>query len=382
MDAFFASVEQLDNPLLKGKPVIVGADPKGGTGRGVVSACSYEARKFGVHSAMPISRAWKLCPGGVFLRPRIMRYSEISRSIFSIFRRFADLVEPLSVDEAFLDLTGSERLFGPAEDLCLKIKRTVFEEVGLVASMGLAPNKFLAKMASDLDKPNGFIVVKPGEAEKFLSPLPISKLWGVGPKSAERLKKMGVKTIGDLTKIPLENLKASFNKAGEDMFRLARGIDDRPVSPDSETKSVSAETTFLEDASDAETLEGELLFLADKVARRLRKLGLAAGSVTLKHRDENFQTSTRTKHLVEPSNLGDEILDAAKQLLARSPNAGSRTRLLGISAGSLVLSGRKQLDLFNAAERNKKQKLAETVDKITCKYGSKAISRARLLRGR
>lgn len=382
MDAFFASVEQLDNPNFAGKPVIVGSDPKGGKGRGVVAACSYEARKFGIHSAMPIGKAWALCPKGIYLRPRLERYALVSQQIFSIFLRFTDLVEPVSVDEAFLDLTGSQRLLGQAEDLARQIKSTVFKETGLSTSVGLAPNKFLAKIASDLDKPDGFLIVDAHGVKQFLDPLPISKLWGVGPKSAERLKRMGINSIGDLLKLPAENLKASFNKAGEDLYRLARGIDDRPVSPGNEAKSIGAETTFSEDVDDREIISLTILSLAEKVAKRLRGQELKAGSVTLKHRDENFNTTTRSMRLAEPSNLCDDLRKAAMELLARSPNAANKTRLLGITATGFIISQQKQLGLFENKEKEKKQILDETMDEITKKFGPAAIARAALLRNK
>ena len=202
MDAFYASVEQLDQPRLEGRAVIVGADPKGGTGRGVVAACSYEARKYGIHSALPISQAWRLCPEGVYLRPRMDRYQEVSRTIMEIFSRYTDMVEPISIDEAFLDVTGSTTLMGPAGQIARDIKAAIKKETGLTASIGVAPNKFLAKIASDLDKPDGFVVVDRNKIESFLAELPISRLWGVGPKTAARLKPFGVHTIGELAAIP------------------------------------------------------------------------------------------------------------------------------------------------------------------------------------
>jgi DNA polymerase-4 len=231
MDAFYASVEQLDHPEYKGKPVIVGADPKGGSGRGVVAACSYEARKFGVRSALPISRAWKLCREGVYVRPRMDRYIEVSKQVMEVFRRYTDLVEPLSIDEAFLDITGSVKLLGPAEQIASAIKKEIKERTGLNASVGLAPNKFLAKIASDLKKPNAFVVVRESEIDTFLHDLPISRLWGVGPKTEQRLREIGFKTIGDVADASRESLVRSLGSLGEHLFQLSHGKDDREVEP-------------------------------------------------------------------------------------------------------------------------------------------------------
>src|SRR5437867_921306 len=236
MDAFYASVEQLDHPEYKGKPVIVGADPKGGRGRGVVAACSYEARRFGVRSALPISRAWKLCPDGVYVRPRMQRYVEVSAQVMEVFRRYTDLVEPLSIDEAFLDITGSARLFGPPEQIAVEVKKEIHRTTGLTASVGLAPNKFLAKIASDLRKPDGLVVVPDKDIEHFLRDLPISRLWGVGPKTEQRLREMGFQTIGQLTAAPRDSLIRSLGSLGEHLFQLARGNDGRPVVPNWEPK--------------------------------------------------------------------------------------------------------------------------------------------------
>ena len=236
MDAFYASVEQLDNPAYKGKPVIVGADPRGGAGRGVVAACSYEARKFGVRSALPISRAWKLCPQGVYVRPRMSRYVEVSHQVMEIFGRYTDLVEPLSIDEAFLDVTGSAALLGTAEQIARKIKSDIRETTELSASVGVAPNKFLAKIASDLRKPDGLVVVQENGIADFLRDLPISRLWGVGPKTEQRLKPLGVKTIGQMAALPRESLIRSFGNLGEHLHQLSHGRDDRPVIPNWEAE--------------------------------------------------------------------------------------------------------------------------------------------------
>ncbi|MHB8763243.1 MAG: DNA polymerase IV, partial [Deferrisomatales bacterium] len=307
MDAFYASVEQLDRPECRGRPVIVGADPREGRGRGVVAACSYEARACGVHSALPISQAWRRCPNGVYLRPRMARYIEVSEQVFGLLGRYTDLVEPLSIDEAFLDVTGSRRLFGAAEAIGREIKAEVRRVLGLVASVGVGPNKFVAKVASDLEKPDGLVVVGPGEAEVFLAPLPASRLWGVGPKTGERLARLGVRTIGDLARRRPEDLRASLGEAGEHLWRLARGIDERPVSAEGGAKSLGAEVTFDEDVADPAQVRRTLLGLADRVARRLRRRGLGARGVTLKLRYESFDTVTRSVTLAEAVDLGDEL---------------------------------------------------------------------------
>src|SRR5438552_14576088 len=229
MDAFYASVEQLDQPQFKGRPVILGADPRAGKGRGVVAACLYEARKFGVRSALPISRAWKLCPEGVYLRPRMKRYAEVSGHVMQVFRHYTDLVEPVSIDEAFLDITGSIALLGAPEKIARSVKQEIRDATGLNASVGLAPNKFLAKIASDLKKPNAFVVVEASEIETFLRDLPISRLWGVGPKTEQRLREMGFKTIGDVAAASRESLVRSLGGLGEHLFQLSHGKDDREV---------------------------------------------------------------------------------------------------------------------------------------------------------
>ena len=293
MDAFYASVEQLDHPAYRGKPVVVGADPRGGSGRGVVAACSYEARKFGIRSAMPISRAYRLCPTAVFVRPRGARYAEMSERIFAILREYTDLMEPLSIDEAFLDVTASQRLFGPAAEIGRMMKARIRSELGLVASIGLAPNKFLAKVGSDLGKPDGFVMVAPGQERAFLDPLPISRLWGVGPKTEARLHQMGFQTIGQIARTPLTTLEDTLGQGGRDLWELANGLDDRPVEPEQEAKSIGAEHTFAEDTADREQIRRTILELADRVGRRLRRDEVLAGGVTLKFRDHRFHTVTR-----------------------------------------------------------------------------------------
>lgn len=381
MDAFYASVEQLDHPAYRGKPVVVGADPRGGSGRGVVAACSYEARPFGIRSAMPISRAFRACPAAIFVRPRMSRYVEMSERIFDILRTYTDLMEPLSIDEAFLDVTASQRLFGPAAEIGRKMKARIRTELGLVASIGLAPNKFLAKVGSDLGKPDGFVVVAPGGERAFLDPLPISRLWGVGPKTEVRLREMGFQTIGQIARTSGEALEEALGQAGRDLWELANGRDDRPVEPEQEAKSIGAEHTFAEDTADRALLRRTLLTLADRVGHRLRRDELLAGGVTLKFRDDRFHTLTRAVILDDPSDVGDELFRAAWGLLGRLDWKGRQVRLLGVTATRLQPAGQSaagQLSLFGR-EPDMRRSLARTVDTIQQRFGSDAITRASLL---
>src|SRR3989442_9201716 len=374
MDAFYASIEQLDHPEYKGRPVIVGADPKAGKGRGVVAACSYEARKFGVHSALPISRAWKLCPQGVYVRPRMDRYVEVSHEVMEVFRRYTDLVEPVSIDEAFLDITGSTALLGAPDKIAQSIKKEIRKMTGLTASIGLASIKFVAKVASDLRKPNGFVIVGEREVEEFLRELPISRLWGVGPKTEVRLHEMGFRTIGELRKASRESLVRSLGSLGEHLYHLAQGKDDRPVVPNSEPKSVGTETTFEEDTDDRELLLRTILELSDHVAERLRKDEYRARKVTLKLRYSNFSTHTKQHSLDRLIQTGDEIAAVARQLFSQFP-LNRKIRLIGVSAGDLH-RGREdpeQLTLF--ATSNPKEKLGHAVDAIKEKFGIDSLRR-------
>src|SRR5712691_3016814 len=368
MDAFYASIEQLDQPEYKGRPVIVGADPKGGKGRGVVAACSYEARKFGVRSALPISRAWKLCPEGVYVRPRMKRYVEVSHQVMAVFRRYTNLVEPLSIDEAFLDITGSTALLGPPESIARSIKTEIRETTGLNASVGLAPNKFLAKIASDLKKPDAFVVVHESEIDAFLRDLPISRLWGVGPKTEQRLHEMGFRTIGELAAASRESLVRSLGSLGEHLYQLSHGNDDRPVVPNWDPKSISSETTFDEDTDNRELLLRTILELSDHVAERLRKDDYRARKVTLKLRYSNFSTHTKQHSLDKLIQTGEEIAAVARNLFSQFP-LDRKIRLIGVSAADLHRDGDdpQQLTLF--APSNDKEKLSHTVDEIKQKFG-------------
>lgn len=384
MDAFFASVEELDHPEYRGLPVIVGADPREGRGRGVVAACSYAARKFGIHSAMPISEAWKRCPQGIFAQPRMERYSELSRAVFAILRRFTDLVEVVSVDEAFLDVTGSRRLFGDGAAIGREIKRLIREELGLVASVGVAPNKFLAKVASDAGKPDGFVVVEPGKEAAFLAGLPIGRLWGVGEKTEEVLKRRGFRTIGDIARAGPARMRAILGDHGEGLARLALGLDERPLVMEEPPKSIGAETTFDEDTDDGERIRATLLHLCDRVAARLRAHGYEAAGVTLKFRDASFHTLTRARMLDVPSALPSDLYPVILELLdAAGWRKGKKVRLLGITAHRIVPSGRiRQPGLFDGKGEEKRRKVESAVDAIRGRYGKPAIRRAATLRRR
>ena len=387
MDAFYASVEQMDHPGLVGKPVIVGADPKEGKGRGVVCACSYEARRFGIHSALPISRAWRLCPTGIFVRPRMSRYQDISDRIFRKFMEFTDMVEPLSIDEAFLDVTGSVRLFGDGQAMARRIKERIRSETGLVASVGVAQNKFLAKVASDLEKPDGLVVVEPGSARAFLDPLPIRRLWGVGEKTAEKLMKKGLRTIGDIAWLDRKSLCTLLGDHGASLHHLACGEDDRPVIPYSTPKTIGNEETFSKDTADREAIHSTLLRLCDKVGGRLRAKQLKASGLTLKFRDESFSTTTRSMLMDQPSDVTRDIYRHALDLLNRTGWHGERkVRLIGITAHRLWEGGtgsEQQLGLFQEAFDNEKLRQAETaVDAIRKRFGTDAVKRGTTNRGR
>jgi DNA polymerase-4 len=373
MDAFYASVEQRDRPELRGLPVIVGADPKG---RGVVSACSYEARVFGVRSAMPISRAYRLCPHGVYLPVHMDKYAHVSTEIMAILGDFTPLVEPVSVDEAFLDLTGTETLWGPPLEAVRQIKARIRAETGLTASAGLAANKFVAKVASDLKKPDGLVVVPAGGEAAFLAPLPIERLWGVGKATAKELQALGVTTIGQLQALSPAVITARLGPHGPDLLALAFGRDARPVEPFSPPKSMGAETTFGRDCTDVARLEDTLRGQSERVARELRAENLAACRVTLKLRWADFRTLTRS-HTGDPTQDGLEIYRRAATLLAREPLI-QPVRLIGVSASTLRPQARGQLPLLDPAAVRREQ-LARAVDRITARYGRSAIVPARLL---
>lgn len=373
MDEFFAAVERLDFPELAGRCILVGGDP---AGRGVVSTASYEARQFGCHSAMPTVTALRLCPQAVLRPVRGQRYREVSRAVFEIFRRFTPLIEPLSIDEAFLDMTGTERLSGTGEQAGGRIKRTIREELGLVASVGVGPNKFLAKLASDLEKPDGLTVIPPGREAEILDPLPISKLWGVGASTEKRLRGMGIRTIRELRLQDARTLRGVFGTRTEAVLRLAAGQDDRPVVPDSLAKSIGQEVTFPTDVSDLPALRSVLLGQAEQVARRLRGQGLQARTVTLKLRYGDFTTLSRSRSLPEPTCRTEAIFAAGAELL----EAWARTslgpmRLIGLTASNLSGSTGRQMGLFEEPADEKRKQVDEAVDRIVDRFGPGSIRR-------
>ena len=374
LDAFFASVEQRDDPALRGRPVIVGG-PGGEHVRGVVSAASYEARVYGVHSAMSLREAYRRCPHGVFLPVAGRRYQAASRDVMQVLRRYTPAVEPISIDEAFLDVTGSAALFGDGESIARQIKAAVRDEVGLTVSVGVARTKLVAKIASDLRKPDGLVVVPPGDEAAFLAPLPISRLWGVGEKTAAALAEYSVRTIGDLAALPPDLIVRRFGKHGGSLVARAHGIDADPVHEGDPAKSVGHEHTFDVDTSDPEVIERTLLAMADGVAGRLRSAGVRAGTVTVKIRDSGFHTITRQRTLAEPTDLTEPIFRTALEL-ARPEVRGLRIRLLGVSASSL--GEREQLSLFPPAEPRRRRAI-EAADQLRRRYGERVVTRARLL---
>ncbi len=373
MDAFYASVEQRDRPELRGRPVIVGADPKG---RGVVSAASYEARPFGVRSAMPIGKAARLCPHAVFLPVDMVKYSRVSAEIMAILADFSPLVEPVSIDEAFLDITGTEKLLGRPLEVAQAIKARMRAEVGLVASVGVAPNKFLAKIASDLEKPDGLVEVLQGQEAQFLAPLPIRRLWGVGSKTERELAALGIARIGQLARMPRAALERRFGAAGAQLHDLALGRDARPVEPFAPPKSMGAEETFERDHRDIERLHRVLHEQAERVARELREDGFAASRVTLKLRFADFRTLTRS-HTDDPTQDGLEIFRRAAALLARVPIADP-VRLIGLSASTLRPAGSGQLPLLDAGAV-RRERLARAVDRLVSRFGAGSVRPASLL---
>ncbi len=374
MDAFFASVEQLDDPSLRGKPVLVG----GGQRRGVVAAASYEARRFGARSAMPMAQALRLCPQAIVVPPHRRRYEEISAQVFAIFRRFTPLVEGISVDEAFLDVSASRSLFGDGESIARRIRAAIREETGLTASAGVAPSKFVAKIASDLRKPDGLVVVKPEEVVSFLAPLPVDRMWGVGPKAAERLRAMGYATLDDLARADERVLERALGTWGVQVRLLAQGIDEREVEPEREAKSVGAEETFDEDLTDRASIERTLLAHCVRVARRLHEAGLFARRVTVKLKYADFTLKTRQARLPEPVDDATSLFEAARELLDRFPIAGRRVRLTGVSAGEIA-EGLPQPTLFPSPERERRRAIESVVGELRERFGKQGVTRAELL---
>jgi DNA polymerase-4 len=376
MDAFYASVEQRDNPSLKGLPVIVGGNPEK---RGVVSAASYEARVYGVHSAMPTSQAKRLCPQGIFLPVRIPRYREVSEQIFQILQEYTPLVEPLSLDESFLDVTASEKLFGPASHIAREIKQRIREAMGLTASAGIAPNKFLAKIASDFKKPDGLVEIQPEEVQDFLRDLPISKLWGVGKSTEEVLKGMGILRVGQLAVFPPEKIEKRLGKFGLELIDLARGKDDQPVTPESETKSVSQEETFTPDLDNLEKMKRVLLDQAEQVGWEIRKQKLKGFTVTVKVRYPDFTLVTRSFTLPSPTDQGIEIYQTALKLLHKTDAPQRKVRLLGVGISNFIHRDDPEQFLLFDSRRKKLERSIQAMDQIWDKFGSESIKRASLI---
>src|SRR3954452_23411018 len=373
MDAFFAAVEQRDNPELRGKPVIVGGG--GPNDRGVVSTASYEARVFGVRSAMPLRTAAALCPQGIFVPVNGHKYSEVSKQVMAIFRRFSPLVEPLSIDEAFLDLTGTDQLFGSGEEAARQLKQAVHAETELTVSVGVAANRLVAKIASDLRKPDGLVVVAPGDEATFLAPLKIERLWGVGAKTRQSLAELGVTTIGDLANLPQNVLVRRYGQHGRDLSLRARGVGETVVGGHDAAKSVSQEHTYDVDTSDWQVLEQTLLALSEGVAGRLRATNIMCSTVTVKIRNSAFETITRQRTLADPTDMGDVICRVAVELSRREVR-GQRIRLLGVAASGLA--EQRQLALFDESG-DRRRRATAAADEVRRKFGSKAIRKARLL---
>ena len=367
MDAFYPSVEVLDNPGLKGRPVIVG----GGRDRGVVSSASYEARRFVVHSAQPMATAMRLCSEGIFLPVRMARYQEVSRAVFEIFHQFTPLVEPLSIDEAFLDVTRCQRLLGRPEQIARNIKETVHAVTGLRVSAGVAPSLFVAKIASDIDKPDGLTVVIPDKVREFLDPLPIEKMWGVGSVTQEALGRLNIRTFRELRSVPLKILEKKFGKHGLKMHNLSMGKDDRDVVPQQDIKSIGHEQTFIEDITENGEARKLLLGLSNKVARRMRKGGIAGKTISLKVKYSDFVQITRSVTLKDPTDDGFVIYEAVCRLLGKTEVGSRPVRLLGVSLSQLDFpTTGKQLSLFNISHGDQKRKrLNRALDSLYEKHG-------------
>ena len=375
LDAFFAAVEQRDRPELRGKPVVVGGG--GPNDRGVVSTASYEARVFGVRSAMPLRTAGALCPEAIFVPVDGRKYAHVSREVMDILRRFTPLIEPLSIDEAFLDLTGTEALFGSGEQAGRRIKQAIHDEVQLTASVGVAANRLVAKIASDLKKPDGLVVVPVGSEAEFLAPLAIERLWGVGASTRRALADYSVRTIGDLAALPEDVLVRRFGSHGASISLRARGVGDTEVGTDVGAKSISHEQTFDIDTDDWAVIQRTLLALSEGVGSRLRSSRVLAATVAVKIRDTDFVTITRQKTLSDPTDSTDVIWHAAKDL-ARREVKGMRVRLLGVAATGLT--EQQQIPLF-AEEDARHRRAVEATDALRKRYGSRAIRRASLLDG-
>ena len=378
MDAFFASVEIREQPELRDKPVVVAGRPDQ---RGVVAAASYAARQFGIRSAMPTATALKHCPELIILPGRMALYSEVSSQIHAIFSRYTPLIEPLSLDEAFLDVSASEALFGKTVDIARRIKREVHDELNLVVSVGVAPNKFLAKIASDLEKPDGFVVLEAADVQHFLDPLPVSRLWGVGKVTEQQLHAINIHTVGELRRLPVQSLTQRFGQLGEHLWQLAHGRDERSVVPEREAKSISHETTFAQDISDPDILRSVLLSLTEQVAWRIRRHKLRGRSVQLKLRFADFHTITRAQSLQTPSDSTHELWDTVSKLLDKAISGQSPAiRLIGMGVSGFQMEDEQtQLTMFDEPLIDAKN-IDKLADDINSRFGDKLLSRARGIR--
>jgi DNA polymerase-4 len=374
MDAFYASVAELDDPTLRGKPVVVGAGI-----RGVVLSANYAARKYGIRAAMPVGRAKRMAPNAIFVSPDHQRYSEISEKVMQIFSSFTPFVEPLSLDEAFLDITGAQKLLGTPREIGQAIRKRVHEECGITCSVGIAPNKFIAKLASGHCKPNGLLEIKADRILTFLHPLPVSDLWGVGPKTAEQLQRLGLKTVSDVANMPLDTLKRALGDAtGEHLYELSWGRDFRSVIPDEPDKSISAAETFSYDIEDPEIILREYLRLTEKASARLRDKELYAKTISIKVRFADFSTITRSKTLPLPISSTQEIYQVVKDLYQALKLDRARLRLVGVSLENLRESAPQQLML---GQRDKGWREAESaIDRATERFGEESVRPARLFR--
>jgi len=378
MDAFFASVEQLDEPSLRGKPVLVGGSGR----RAVVAAASYEARKYGCHSAQPMAVAKRLCPTAIVVPVRGARYREVSEKIFGILDTFTPLMEPLSIDEAFLDVSGTEGLFGSAETVARTLKDRIQSEVSLTASVGVAPNKFLAKLASDMEKPDGLMVLTHERFDQLSSTLPATKIWGLGPASAKKLDRLGIQTVEHLRRVSESWLERHFGSSGKVFYQLARGIDDRRVTPDHQAKSIGQERTFERDLEDPGEVLAVLLGEVEQVGRRLRKQGLCARSVAVKIRYGDFETITRRATLLESTASTKRLWETARDLFSGwARESFQPVRLIGVTSGDLA-SGQMQSILFPDPQEDRLGQLDRATDRIVERFGVSAIQRGATLKSR
>ncbi len=375
MDAFFASVEQRDHPELRGKPVLVGGDGP----RGVVAAASYEARKFGCRSAMPSIVAKRLCPQAVFVKGSHGNYKQVSKQVFEILERFSPAIEPISIDEAFLDVTGSVHLFGTPIKIAKDIRRLVWDEVGLTCSVGVAPNKFLAKLASDMNKPDGYTVITSATIEQILNPLGVERIMGVGPAAQRELERIGIRTIGQLRKIPIETLKARFGDSGERLYRLSRGIDDRPVRVKEGAKSISHEHTYEVDVDDPDEIRAMIARQAADVASRLRKHGGFAKTVSIKVRFGDFQTITRSMTLDSQTDETSVIHQSAKALFDLWAKGFKPVRLIGVALSG-ISETRGNAGLFEVDTSGTNRAIDQATDAITSRFGKGALTRGATLK--